>query len=346
MKQTDRNYYRILQVQPDAPLTIINNNYRTLLHTERYHPDLGGNVHTASAINFAYTVLKNSQLRAAYDQKLFAKYKIESISTGHVKPMDFSKDIFKKNSYKQGINQRNYYRILHIQPDASEAIIRSCYKQLLKKNHKNSLIDDAYTTLTNPKTRTYYEKFLMQGAHVPLAKLKKMINQKKQDVYAHSQAQQSTIQASNFHSIQVQKYAQSVSYTCLFCRTKQKHSTVQYQTNFCISCHSPLVPTQLNPTYPRRFLERINKNSTITFFTLWPGNESIATMTDLSPLGLKFITSTKLTHQQIIKIDSKHFKAIGKIKHQNHHQKNHEIGAAFLTIHFTESMGSFIETTV
>ncbi|MFT5395826.1 MAG: DnaJ-class molecular chaperone [Gammaproteobacteria bacterium] len=37
-----RNYYRILNIQPDAPLEIIKNNYRTLLQKLRLHPDLGG----------------------------------------------------------------------------------------------------------------------------------------------------------------------------------------------------------------------------------------------------------------------------------------------------------------
>ena len=37
-----RNYYRILQVQPDAPAEIIRTSYRTLMHKLKMHPDLGG----------------------------------------------------------------------------------------------------------------------------------------------------------------------------------------------------------------------------------------------------------------------------------------------------------------
>ena len=45
-----RNYYRILNVQPDAPVEIIRNNYRTLLQKLRLHPDLGGVTQQASII--------------------------------------------------------------------------------------------------------------------------------------------------------------------------------------------------------------------------------------------------------------------------------------------------------
>lgn len=65
-----RNYYRILHVQPDAPLQIIRSSYRTLMQKMRAHPDLGGNGETASLINEAYAVLKNPKARARYDKLL------------------------------------------------------------------------------------------------------------------------------------------------------------------------------------------------------------------------------------------------------------------------------------
>ena len=66
-----RNYYRILQVQPDAPVEIIRTSYRALMRDLKNHPDLGGDHRTASLINEAYAVLSNSRSRAEYDRKLF-----------------------------------------------------------------------------------------------------------------------------------------------------------------------------------------------------------------------------------------------------------------------------------
>jgi curved DNA-binding protein CbpA len=69
-----RNYYRILQVQPDAPPEIIHASYRTLMLELKRHPDLGGSSDEAALLNEAYEVLRDSQRRAAYDDELFYQY--------------------------------------------------------------------------------------------------------------------------------------------------------------------------------------------------------------------------------------------------------------------------------
>ena len=61
------DYYRLLQVHPDAATEVIRASYRTLMQKLRLHPDLGGDVATAALINEAYRVLCDETLRAAYD---------------------------------------------------------------------------------------------------------------------------------------------------------------------------------------------------------------------------------------------------------------------------------------
>lgn len=67
MRPNRRNYYRILHVQPDAPVEIIRASYRTLMQRLRAHPDLGGDHWNAALINEAYQVLTHAARRAAYD---------------------------------------------------------------------------------------------------------------------------------------------------------------------------------------------------------------------------------------------------------------------------------------
>jgi hypothetical protein len=69
-----RNYYRILQVQPDAPTEIIRASYRTLMRELKKHPDLGGSTWDASVLNEAYETLMDPARRAAYDEELFLRY--------------------------------------------------------------------------------------------------------------------------------------------------------------------------------------------------------------------------------------------------------------------------------
>jgi curved DNA-binding protein CbpA len=86
-----RNYYRILQVQPDAPAEVIRTSYRTLMRDLKNHPDLGGDHRTASLMNEAYAVLSNSRSRAEYDRKLFHDFRKQVLSeTGSGEPRVFS----------------------------------------------------------------------------------------------------------------------------------------------------------------------------------------------------------------------------------------------------------------
>lgn len=69
-----RNYYRILQVQPDAPAEVIRASYRALMRELKNHPDLGGSTSEATLLNEAYETLSDPARRAAYDEKMFLQF--------------------------------------------------------------------------------------------------------------------------------------------------------------------------------------------------------------------------------------------------------------------------------
>ncbi len=70
MKPNRRNYYRVLHVQPEAPVEIIKASYRALMGPLRQHPDKGGDHATATLINEAYAVLTDQARRLAYDASM------------------------------------------------------------------------------------------------------------------------------------------------------------------------------------------------------------------------------------------------------------------------------------
>ncbi len=65
-----RNYYRTLQVQPDAPAVVIKASYRALMQGAKMHPDLGGDHAQAAFLNEAFAVLSDPARRTQYDQIL------------------------------------------------------------------------------------------------------------------------------------------------------------------------------------------------------------------------------------------------------------------------------------
>jgi curved DNA-binding protein CbpA len=70
VKKNRRSYYRILYVQPEAPLQVIKASYRALMGPLRQHPDLGGDHAAAALLNEAYEVLSDAAKRRAYDRTL------------------------------------------------------------------------------------------------------------------------------------------------------------------------------------------------------------------------------------------------------------------------------------
>jgi len=69
-----RNYYRILQVQPDAPTEVIHASYRAMMRDLKHHPDLGGSTYEAATLNEAFETLGDPVKRAAYDMELFLRF--------------------------------------------------------------------------------------------------------------------------------------------------------------------------------------------------------------------------------------------------------------------------------
>lgn len=79
-KKNKRNYYRVLFVQPDAPMEIIQASYRTIMQKLKAHPDLGGDTWNASVINKAYQTLIDHDKRIAYDAQLFKEKQLRDLS--------------------------------------------------------------------------------------------------------------------------------------------------------------------------------------------------------------------------------------------------------------------------
>jgi hypothetical protein len=77
-----RNYYRVLCVQPDAPLPVIRSSYAALMLKLKQHPDLGGDHETAALLNEAYAVLSHPAQRAEYDRSLQVRQSTASVSRG------------------------------------------------------------------------------------------------------------------------------------------------------------------------------------------------------------------------------------------------------------------------
>ena len=347
-----RNYYRILNVQPDAPLEIIKNNYRTLLQKLRLHPDLGGENWNATVINKAYNTLRHQKKRAAYDKNLMKQYGVRTLSRGHLvksTTKNTSGPLFNKDTFG---NQRNFYRLFNIQPDSPNSIIKTSYLTLSKNsNIPKELLNEAYRILGNTEKRALYDRLLAQYNHPDaLDKLtvgKKYRAIKSSNLSAYKNKTSSSVTANN--KITNKSYYQPViTQYCAFCKTPHAQSPCKHTAPLCNECGSPLFPpSKTFLEQQRRNIVRLSKNSKIQFYTYWPGNKLAGTISDISPVGMQLLSSIKLNKDQIIKLDGEDFKAVGIVSYS---KKNDEYdadeiqttGIKFLTVNFNKRKGQFL----
>lgn len=350
-----RNYYRTLNVQPDASLEIIKNNYRTLLQKLRLHPDLGGKHWNAAIINEAYNILRHPEKRAAYDRDLLKQYGVRRLSQGHLEKSTLNESTIISDTKDSHGNQRNYYRLLNIQADSPDSIIKTSYLTLSKKsNLPKELLNEAYRILSNPEKRALYDRLITRYPH-PEALDKLNTGKQKQatksldiSVYTGVDSQQTKV---NNKSINNTYYQPVITQYCTFCKTPHEQSPCKDTAPLCGECKSPLFPPSKSfIDQQRRDIVRLTNDSKVQLYIYWPGKFSIGTVTDISPLGIQLVSSIELSQDQIIKVDGEDFKAVGIVSHTNGNKQEmskdkYTTGIQFLTVNFNKNKGQFFSET-
>lgn len=360
-----RNYYRILEVQPDAPQEVIGHNYKVLMRKLRMHPDYGGAHRNAALINIAYETLRDPQKRESYDKKLLLKNNIVQISQGHLaRGAIFPQKRKHSPASFQNENQRNYYRILQVQPDAHAAIIRERYLYMLENSDvSKELLHEAYVVLNNAQQRILYDRLLKKEGHLDAAKKLQKIaeeyNQLSKNKTIYSPAEnpyldvQDKIDLINKLSISADDSISSstdretvplITNYCAFCKTPHDFLHNPHFNQFCPICSSPLFSSEINlPDKGSRSVARMQKSGDIFFSVYWPGPRLKGHILDLSPQGLRFSTDFGLDVGQIIKIEGEKLKAVAEVVHSSITQFPLTIsGVRFRTVAFNSTKGIFL----
>jgi curved DNA-binding protein CbpA len=234
------------------------------------------------------------------------------------------------------MNDKNldFYRILHVSPDAPEEIIRSSYRTLMQRlkqhpdlggDHENAtLINEAYATLTDPKTRAIYDQ---------------------QRVSRHPQPDESTLTRRRAVDFDYEDTVRMSLGGCLFCGTPFEKSEAAPADLFCLDCKSPLAMPEFETSSDTglRALNRFSKEQVITFFDHWPSSEANAgTTRDISLKGMQFVTQVGLQPSQVIKIDCDVCHAVARVAHVSQEGSHWVVGVEFATLSFNRSRGSFV----
>jgi curved DNA-binding protein CbpA len=246
-------------------------------------------------------------------------------------------------------NRRNYYRILHVQPDAPVEIIKASYRTMMQKlaqhpdlggDHWNStLINEAKEVLTDPLKRIEYDKELMAFHSMSELSGRKQNKQQREKTGVNRSSSK--------------KYDPIIKSFCSFCKSPRTGNSHLLPDTVCTQCKSPLYPVEKVKTdiSSQRAVDRIEKHQEISFYTYWPPQKTHkGQIRDLSPNGMQFITDQQLSKDLIIKIDSSVLQATARVANSRKHEADlqmvyYGIGVEFVTIHFKESHGTFVSVT-
>jgi hypothetical protein len=232
-------------------------------------------------------------------------------------------------------NKRNYYRILHVQPDAPQEIIKSSYRTLMHQlrqhpdvggDHGNAaLINEAYAVISDPRKRAEYDSTLLRSRAASNVK----------DAPKNAE-HRSLPQAS-----------------CAFCGTVHRYGRNPDEEASCSECASPLkcIDKLRLEKSCRRMVHRVAKNIQIAFYTAWPQKQGYAgVVQDISPRGMLFFTHNPPETGQHIKVECDTCTAVAHVRNC---VKNSPIpgtgwlvGVEFVTIFFQETRGTFVSLKI
>jgi DnaJ domain len=236
-------------------------------------------------------------------------------------------------------NRRNYYRVLHVQPDAPVEIIRTSYHTLMQRlrmhpdlggDHWNAvLINEAFRTLNDPVRRAAYDRT-------------------RRDATANAR-DGSLRGARGTQQPQNRRLAGVAAGFCPFCGTMHATREATIAGSSCASCGSPLYPAvklQLENA-SRRALERLPRQIEMSYCLTWPTNRSFDGLTDdLSIAGMRFTSSLELAPQERLRIDCGFCSAVAVVRNSRRASRDGmpawQSGVEFLTLRIKHPKGGLV----
>lgn len=221
-------------------------------------------------------------------------------------------------------NRRNYYRILHVQPDAPAEVIHSSYRAILKERRGHPdlggsmeealLLNEAYETLKDPGRRAAYDEELFRR-------------------YTNGRHAEGTPVAPPF--------------LCPSC--KRPLNRARGPGEGCDRCGPRATRTDPSGKRYVRAVERTSVSERIRYYCSWPGDALVGKMVDFSPMGMRFLCRENLKPQTVVRIRSRLLEASGVVTNAREKKSPRKplytVGVSFLVVKFADSRGALFSTS-
>jgi hypothetical protein len=239
-------------------------------------------------------------------------------------------------------NRRNYYRILHVQPDAPAEIIRASYRTLMQRLRMHpdlggdvsnaALINEAFAALDDPSRRAAYDR-----------SRRRVVEERAERRRADAAAQAAAAPA-------LEAPRAAAICVCAFCGTPHNAADSARPRAACASCGSPLhAAVKLSPDGARRALPRKPRIMPVAFCLSWPARVLLTgTTEDVSISGMRLTAGRELPIEALLRIDCEFCSAVGVVRSASRRvgarPQAWTIGVEFLTVSVKRPLGNFVST--
>jgi len=234
----------------------------------------------------------------------------------------------------------DYYRLLHVQADAPDAVIRASHRTLMQAmrmhpdlggDHAQAVVlNEALATLTDPVKRAAYDRDLCS-----------------QDAWT----------SEDLHTTEPQRAATGSSTTnpqghaCRFCAAPASAAAIEQPDGQCHACASALNPAHRDDagSQTRRGLERLPRNMRLTFRRATAPDETLtATTEDVSINGMRFVTPVSVQVGDCLRVDCDFCSAVTIVRSvlakTTGSGPRYRVGVEFVTLRITMPRGAFVSS--
>lgn len=228
-------------------------------------------------------------------------------------------------------NRRNFYRLLHVQPEAPTEIVTACYRTMMSKlrlhpdlggdHEAAALINQAYAVLSDPGRRKQYDRGLLQ-----------------QRGPVHRHAVETVLADAAPAPSMAQRH-------CIFC---QAGVPAQIRADSrCRRCDTPLLPPPDRPSgkhelFGRRQAPRVAKTDVVSIYPGWQLPARIGRLHDLSLAGIGVVTDVSIQANQVVRIVGPAFDVLARVISCRSAVRQYKVHARLLTAIFARSTGTFV----
>ncbi len=214
-------------------------------------------------------------------------------------------------------NRRNYYRILHVQPEAPGPVITASYRAMMSKLRLHpdlggatanaALINEAYAVLSDPARRATYD-----------------------------------LQQRRPKTAERQRGGAAAPLVCPFCLADAP-AEIRANTR-CHQCESPLAPPPARPLkrtelFGRRTVPRMPRSDTVTVIASWRSAGRSAQLRDLSLTGISVLSDIAIEARQVIRIVGPLFDILATVVSCRSNGRRVEVHASLLAAIFMRAKG-------